>query len=161
MLNGIKNFFTKCKNKINTFLKITIYFIKNNKAKLEDLYQTNYNLTFNFMQNGRMKDASFRFTLMELFWPNKIEIKYHHAICFILMHNDYKAFKKLNKILKKYPDYQLAEELLYKLDTCDGLDEFIEEYKKEFNIIDTNNIQDNNDKNDNEQKTENNDETTK
>ena len=92
---------------------------------------------------------------------NKVEIKYNHAICFILMHNDYKAFKKLNKILKKYPDYKPAEELLYKLDTCNGLDEFIEEYKIEFHIIDTNNIQDNNDKNDNEQKTENNDKTTK
>lgn len=148
MLNGVKDFFANCKNKINNFFKTIIYFIANNKEKLENLYQTNYDLTFSFMRSSRMKDASFRFTLMELFWPNKVEIKYNHAICFILMHNDYKAFKKLNKILKKYPDYKPAEELLYKLDTCNGLDEFIEEYKIEFHIIDTNNIQENNENND-------------
>ena len=150
MLNGVKDFFTKCKNSINAFFTVIINFFLTNKKKLENLYMTNYNLIFYLMQNGRMKDANFRFNLMELFWPNKVEIKYHHAICFILIHNDYKAFKKLNKILKKYPDYKPAEELLYKLDTCDGLDEFIEEYKKEFNIPDNNDMQNNNNKNNNE-----------
>ena len=161
MLKGLKDFFATCKNKINIFYKMAVYFITDNKKKLENLYQTNYDLIFKFMQAGRMKDANFRFKIMELFWPNKVEIKYDHAICFILMQNDYKAFKKLNKILEKYPDYKPAEELLYKLNTCDGLDEFIENYKKEFNIIDNSNIQNDNNEGDNEQKNKNDNKATK
>ncbi len=83
------------------------------KEKIKDLHNTNYELGLKHLENGRLKDASFRFYLMRKFWPNDPDVYFQHAYCLILRNKNKAAKKVLEELLQKDPNYDArAYELL-------------------------------------------------
>lgn len=129
MLNGIKNFIYKTKETLFLIFNNSILFIINNEKKIKNLYETNYNTALFHLKNNNLRDANFRFNIIEKFWPDKIDVKYDHAICLLAMKRKNKAIDKLNEILKINPNYELAKKLLSELNNENNQSDIISENK--------------------------------
>ena len=114
------------------FLKLNnnfINFIKTIKYKLSNLYETNYNTGLKFIEDGNLFDAVFRFKLIKIFFPKKVEPKYQYAYCLALYKYYPDAKFELQKIINEFPDYEDAKILLNQIETKE-FNKIVEEYNK-------------------------------
>ncbi len=137
MFDKIKEFFKKWTAKFLDFINLSKTFIKQQKEKLKNLYQTNYNTGMFHLEHGNLWDAAFRFKIIKKFWPDKLEAQYQYAICLVLedMKND--AIALLKDILKKDENYSDAKQLLNDLEN-NIENPVIKSYKEKFKKSETN-----------------------
>ncbi len=83
------------------------------REKCTDLQQTNFNLGLKHLENGHLREASFRFFIMRKIWKDDFDAYYYQAYCLILRGKNLKAQKVLNELLQLNPNYDSkARELL-------------------------------------------------
>lgn len=76
------------------------------REKSKDLLKTNVNLGLKHLNDDKISDAIFRFTLVRLFWPNYIKSYYYLAHCYILKGRYRKADIAIRKLLEMDPSYE-------------------------------------------------------
>lgn len=84
--------------------KIISEFLIINK-KLRDLQNTNFQLGLKHLENGHLREASFRFFIMRKFWKEDFDAYYQHAYCLVLRGKNLKARQVLLELLSKNPSY--------------------------------------------------------
>ena len=76
------------------------------RKKMQNLYQTNYDLGMRHLERGNLSEAVFRFRIIKKFWPDKYEAYYQLAYCLILLKKPHKAKIVIDELLMKNPDYK-------------------------------------------------------
>lgn len=83
------------------------------KEKCNNLLETNYKLGLKHLENGNLREATFRFRFIKKFWPQHLDSQYQLAYCLALSNKKREAKEILEKILAKDPSYnQQAKDLL-------------------------------------------------
>lgn len=115
MFDGISELFKNTKNQFNSLTKKSKDFYKDNRKKFQNLYETNYNTGLYHLEHGNLWDATFRFRVVRIFWPDEIDPRYQYAVCLVLKEKNNEAEVILEDILKKNSNYKNAKDLLKKI----------------------------------------------
>lgn len=76
------------------------------KEKSKNLSATNYDLGMQYLEEGNLKEAIFRFKITKKFWPDNYEAYYQLIICLILNYDFDEAQKVIDELLEKNPNYK-------------------------------------------------------
>lgn len=83
------------------------------REKSKNLLETNYKLGMKHIDNGNIKEATFRFRFIKKVWPDYLESYYQLGYCLILQNKFDEAKQILEELIEKDPDYTNdANELL-------------------------------------------------
>jgi thioredoxin-like negative regulator of GroEL len=112
MFEKVKEFYSVYIDKSKGLLSNLKPFVEDIKYKFDNLYETNLNNGKTHLKKGNLFDATFRFKIVNRFWPDKPEGQYYYAYCLVLTNKVSKGKEILAKIENKYDD---AKILLYRL----------------------------------------------
>jgi Flp pilus assembly protein TadD len=76
-LDKINQLLSFLKHKATALYNDSIYFIKNNREKLQNLTKANYELGLFHLENGNLNDAIFRFYIVYKLNPSHINALYN------------------------------------------------------------------------------------
>jgi len=104
--------FKSIKSQILSYKNSVKSFIRENKHKLANIIDTNYQLGLFHLNANNINDAEFRFRLVLYFDPEHYEATYQLSKCLIAKKKIRSAEKKLNKVLEVKKDFAEAKYLL-------------------------------------------------
>jgi tetratricopeptide (TPR) repeat protein len=101
------NFLDKPINKISNFFDSLSQSVISEhgviKKKIKNLYQSNYDLGLQHLNNGNVREAIFRFRIIKKFWPHIYDAYYYLIYCLVLDNNLTEAQKIIDDLLIKNP----------------------------------------------------------
>jgi len=111
-------------------IKKTKSTITESRSRLSNLEKSNYDIGRYHLRRGHIWDATFRFKLMNKFWPEYKDAKYYLAYCLAIKGKYEDAKKFINEFLGSNPNHKKAKELHNALEN-EKMEEFIKKYTKE------------------------------
>ncbi|MCH9753607.1 MAG: hypothetical protein K0T99_01745, partial [Alphaproteobacteria bacterium] len=115
-------FFKSIKSQILSYKNTVESFIRDNKYKLSNIIDTNYQLGLFHLNANNLNDAEFRFRFVLYFDPEHCEALYQLSKCLIAKKKIKSAEKKLKKVLEMKKDFAEAKYLLGILKKKNDLD---------------------------------------
>lgn len=118
---NLPKFLSKVKEEINYQIKTTI-------LKLKDLSSTNFNLGLLHLKKNNIKDAKFRFWIVNKLKPEDQIALYYLALCQDILGERDKSLENLKKCLSIDPYFAPAGYLLIRIESPDSIKTISEDY---------------------------------